>query len=75
MFNTFLNNDPPGEYMTAPATIIFTLLALAALTALIALFISKGFGRWIAVLSLILALPVAFILYLAVAVSGMGQPH
>ncbi|MCA1011728.1 hypothetical protein [Halobacillus halophilus] len=61
--------------MSYPATTIFTLLAIAAITGLVALFVSKGFGKWIAVLSLILALPVAFLIYTAIAVSGMGQPH
>ncbi|WP_181347550.1 hypothetical protein [Thalassobacillus sp. CUG 92003] len=75
LFRSILDSNTVSDYITSPATTMFTLLAIAALTALIAIFVSKGIGRWMAGASLVLALAVAFVLYTAIAVSGMGQPH
>ncbi|WP_347860819.1 hypothetical protein U0355_08895 [Salimicrobium sp. PL1-032A] len=53
---------------------ISTTIILAGITALIAILLHKGLGKWIGVLSFIFSLIGSTGLFLVIAVSGMGQP-
>ncbi len=64
-----------GEWdaISSPEMII-TVAVLAAVAVLVGMFVHRGVGRWIAMVSFLFSLAGVAFFFLVIAISGMGQP-
>ncbi|KGX92508.1 hypothetical protein N781_16845 [Pontibacillus halophilus JSM 076056 = DSM 19796] len=53
---------------------IITVAVLAAVAVLVGMFVHRGVGRWIAMVSFLFSLAGVAFFFLVIAISGMGQP-
>ena len=63
-----------GNHFIFSTKTLFTIIILAGITAIMAILLHKGLGKWIGAFSLIFSLIGSAGFFLIIAVSGMGQP-